>query len=213
MGSDHRGHVPLGHLSGQKALYRLPGHRVQSVKGLVAQKIICPRTNAADHRHLLFHAFGKGVDLPLHLKFEALHQSLEPAFVKARIDAGVKIPQLPRGGVGIKVLFVGNIEDPTLHLGVFVDLHAIGHQTAAVRPENTCDHTQKGGFSGAVGADQPKNAAFPDLGRHGVHRQDIAETLGYIGGRYHALFPPSSFSSRLCSQFSIRSRPTPRAKA
>ena len=106
VGGYHRRQAPLGDAVGKQALHRLPGHRVQPVKSLVAKQVVRARTYAADHRQLFFHALGKGVHLAAHIQLKALHQLLEAALVKLGIDPGVKIPHLLRGGVGIKILVV-----------------------------------------------------------------------------------------------------------
>ena len=65
VGCDHRSHVPVFDLCCENALYCLAHYRIQAVKGLITEKIICIGTDAQDHRYLLFHALGKSVDLSL----------------------------------------------------------------------------------------------------------------------------------------------------
>ena len=72
MGSDDRCQIPFLHVIGKNTLNRLAHDRVKAVKGLVTEQILCPRTNSAENGNLLFHALGKGIDLAVFLKSEAL---------------------------------------------------------------------------------------------------------------------------------------------
>ena len=85
VGRDHRRQSPGVHIFREQTLHRLPHDRVQAVKSLVAEQVLCPRGKAQDHGKLLLHASGKGVDLPSRIQPEAAQQFPEPLPVKARI--------------------------------------------------------------------------------------------------------------------------------
>ncbi|MFR5733662.1 MAG: hypothetical protein ACLUD2_18775 [Clostridium sp.] len=44
----------------------------RAIKGLIAKQILCPCADTAQDGNLLFHALGKGIDLAVFLKSEAL---------------------------------------------------------------------------------------------------------------------------------------------
>lgn len=68
VGCDDRRQIPVFHIGGKQALYCLAHDRIQSVKGLVAEQILCISTNPADHGHLFFHSLGKSVDPALFIQ-------------------------------------------------------------------------------------------------------------------------------------------------
>ena len=72
VGCNDGGQLPFFHVIRKNALDRLAHNRVQAIKGLIAEQILCPRADTAQDGNLLFHALGKGVDLAVFLKSEAL---------------------------------------------------------------------------------------------------------------------------------------------
>ena len=56
VGGDDRSQIPLRHIAREQALYRLTHHRIQTVKGLVAEDIVRSRADSANDGKLFFHS-------------------------------------------------------------------------------------------------------------------------------------------------------------
>lgn len=72
VGSNDGRELPLFHVVCENALYGLPHNRIQAVKSLVTKQVLRSGADAAQDGNLLFHTLGKGIDLPVLLKSEAL---------------------------------------------------------------------------------------------------------------------------------------------
>ena len=115
VGGDDGGHIPLLHVRGEEALHRLAHHRVQPVKGLVAEQIVRPGAEAAQHRQLLFHPLGECADLAASRKAETVQQLPVAPAVEPGIAFPVKFHHIPRRAVAQKMLVVGDVEESRLH--------------------------------------------------------------------------------------------------
>ena len=51
-----RGQIPLLHIIGKQAFYCLTHHRIQTVKGLVAEDIVRSRADSVNDGKLFFHS-------------------------------------------------------------------------------------------------------------------------------------------------------------
>lgn len=110
MGSDDWSQVPVLHIRRKYALYRLAHHRVQPVKGLVAEQVVRARAYAADNGDLFLHALGKCMNLPLLVQTEISHQLVETRLVKFLIHFPVITHHLLRSCIIKEVLFIRYIE-------------------------------------------------------------------------------------------------------
>lgn len=90
---------PLFHLPGKQDFHRLPHHRIQPVKGLVTEEILDARADTAEHRQLLLHSLGKGVDPAPCVQAEFHQHLLEPLPIEGWVVGFVQPDHVPGSAV------------------------------------------------------------------------------------------------------------------
>ena len=133
MGSNDWSQVPVLHIRRKYALYRLAHHRVQPVKGLVAEQVVRACAHAADNGDLFLHALGKCVYLPLLVKAEIFHQLVETRLVKSLVHLPVIMHHLLGSGIIKEVLFIRYIEKALLCRDILKYLMPVNGYASLVR--------------------------------------------------------------------------------
>ena len=142
------------------ALEVVPHDGIQAVEGFVAEQHPGVQGKAQADLRPLLGSLGKAGDALVHGQREPLAQLLQLGHVKAGVVGRLHPPHFRNAGVGQEGGFVAQVANVLLGHGVFVHRHGIQQHIALLRLQDAGHHPQKGGFSGAVGAQHAENMPF-----------------------------------------------------
>ena len=165
-------------------------YRVEAGKRFVENQKRRPVSHRGDELRLLLHALGKIVDLLFRPGGQS--QPLQP-FVDSHgrfrfaqsFQRREKNQNLAHLHPGVQAPLLGKIADQVLRaVAGGLPKHLDG---ALIGGQDVHDHPQRGGFAGAIGAEQSKNRSLLDVQAEVGHRHDRVKALGdmFDGNGFH----------------------------
>ena len=175
---DDNGHPVLCDVLNQNALEQMAHNGVKPVEDLVEEQIPRAGRQREDKCRLTLHALRHIDDFILCVYRENRAVAHVRLIAPVRIKLAVERRGILDRAVVVKERKVGNEKALALCLGIVEKLPAVEQDTALFPSENAREHTQQGGFSAAVAADQAHNGAFPNGEIQAVDRDNLIEPFG-----------------------------------
>ena len=151
--------LPAGHIIQNQAPHLPPHDGIQTVHRLVQNQHLGAGGQGKVEGRLLLHTLAEAPDGALSGQSEHILKLPEPFFIEMGIDAGIIGLHIQKAGPGKVEGLVCHTADFFLCQEVFINGLPLQGDGSAVRPINTGQVPDGGGFARAVGSDQAVDSA------------------------------------------------------
>ena len=161
-GNQHRG-LALRHVLQDQAPHLPAHHRVETVHRLVQDQHLRSHRQCQPESGLLAHAAAQLPDRTGVVEVKGFAETRVSLRVEAGIDPGIEAHHVPGRSHGEVERLVRDAEKPFLHRGVFINALLREQDLPLVGTEHARQAADRGGFSRAVGTDQPVDRVLGDV--------------------------------------------------